>query len=1037
MDVTFKKEINKNNNNWFNNFFKKIKKKLENTNNLFYYFLILLFLGFLFLISILLINSFTTPFSGDYCAQQFSFYLNGYDDWWHFLKTGEFVFYDTNTYLGVNNIGSNSFYYLFNPFFLPILLFPRSIVPQGMAILTIFKFALAGLTFYFYIKQFKISEENARLTGIMYAFSGWVAWYLWFNHFTEIAVVFPLILLGVEKVLKEKKPYILILSIFLMGITNYFFLFCFCICAFFYAMFRYFQRIKLNTKIDNLKILGIGAYAFISGLLMSMIVVLPSALIALHSDRATSSTYLADLLNAIKSTNVKEIFSLIFSWKKVDYGHEYRIFYPLIEFFFPTMSDRGTPLTVLGNESYDNVAGSLFCFSPCILFFVPALINSFKQKKISHFLAVICFVFMVFTPFFYYLFFGFTKPYSRWYLFLTTSLITYVGLYLDKVKNEKKIILFSGYIFSVLGGVISTIFAYVLIKKYNLSSRVNLILALLLYLAYLSIEYFLIIYKKDKKYFEKMLYGFVTVEIAIMGALTVNLHGYNDYISINNGLSKNESLYAITKKINSEDKTYFRAYSSIANDNARNDGMRNNYNGVSFFHSIYNFNLMPFLSWSRLTQNYNGWSGSYVEKRINLDTFLGIKYYFVAKDSYKNLTPNIPLGYKDISSSFNSKEFNVYENENFIDLGFSFDNVTNYNSKDGNEGLEGNLSSNGFYALRNEDLYTQTALVNYKDKEEILSQYTDLKEGNVFSIYDDSHVTFKELKINHYSSSNPDRVGYDYEALYYHLGDKSGVSLSLDELKNVPNIYDSIDKPVNLIGSASNYVIYIKPSSTNHLGFNHDEKGDIFYLDNSFSSSNKINVYLCDTDGKIFLFDNHNDNKTTSSRKSVRAFYSSKKISSIIIVPRSSNLNTFRIAYQSGSSYFETISKLKTYPLSNVNYKTNHFDFDVDYLTSRMVVTRLAFEDGWKIKLKDENNQIIDCKVYCADGGFVSFVCPKGKYHVELDFYPPYYSLGSYLSIIGLSLYIISYVSFLYLNLDYLNKNKAKRTYFSNFENIL
>ena len=193
---------------------------LNDKNSLFYYFIFLVFIGFCFLGVSLITSDFTTPFSGDYVSQQFAFYTNGYDDWWHFFKTGEFILYDENTYLGANNIGSNSFYYLFDPFFMPILLCPREYIPQGMAILTIFKIALAGLSFYFYMRYFKVKDSTAKITGLAYAFCGWVSWYLWFNHFTEIAICLPLILLGVEKTLQEKKPVLLGASLFLLGITN-------------------------------------------------------------------------------------------------------------------------------------------------------------------------------------------------------------------------------------------------------------------------------------------------------------------------------------------------------------------------------------------------------------------------------------------------------------------------------------------------------------------------------------------------------------------------------------------------------------------------------------------------------------------------------------------------------------------------------------------------------------------------------------------------------------------------------------------------
>ena len=82
----------------FNTGRKKFKDYLpgfmKNIHSLFYYFLFLLVLGVIFFATSLFINYFTTPFTGDYTSQQYAFYTNGYDDWWHFFKTGEFVLYE-------------------------------------------------------------------------------------------------------------------------------------------------------------------------------------------------------------------------------------------------------------------------------------------------------------------------------------------------------------------------------------------------------------------------------------------------------------------------------------------------------------------------------------------------------------------------------------------------------------------------------------------------------------------------------------------------------------------------------------------------------------------------------------------------------------------------------------------------------------------------------------------------------------------------------------------------------------------------------
>ena len=53
--------------------FSKIKKWLKSPKPLLMFYLTLLGLGFLYLCLAILFNDFTTPFSGDYCSQQFAF----------------------------------------------------------------------------------------------------------------------------------------------------------------------------------------------------------------------------------------------------------------------------------------------------------------------------------------------------------------------------------------------------------------------------------------------------------------------------------------------------------------------------------------------------------------------------------------------------------------------------------------------------------------------------------------------------------------------------------------------------------------------------------------------------------------------------------------------------------------------------------------------------------------------------------------------------------------------------------------------------
>ena len=91
------------------------------------------------------------------------------------------------------------------------------------------------------------------------------------------------------------------------------------------------------------------------------------------------------------------------------------------------------------------------------------------------------------------------------------------------------------------------------------------------------------------------------------------------------------------------------------------------YNGIGTFHSVYNYNLNSFLSWSHVTYGSSGWSMGVHEKRANLDEFLGIKYYILPSND-----TNVPFGYTKIMET-NGKT--VYRNDNHIELGFSFDRI--------------------------------------------------------------------------------------------------------------------------------------------------------------------------------------------------------------------------------------------------------------------------------------------------------------------------------------------------------------------------
>lgn len=74
--------------------------------------------------------------------------------WAHDAVRSGNIFWNWNTDLGANFIGSYSFYLLGSPFFWLTLPFPSAAVPYLMAPLLMLKFALSSLTAYAYLRRF-------------------------------------------------------------------------------------------------------------------------------------------------------------------------------------------------------------------------------------------------------------------------------------------------------------------------------------------------------------------------------------------------------------------------------------------------------------------------------------------------------------------------------------------------------------------------------------------------------------------------------------------------------------------------------------------------------------------------------------------------------------------------------------------------------------------------------------------------------------------------------------------------------------------
>lgn len=222
-------------------------------------------------------------FFGDFNVQQIPFYKLAHEA----VRKGD-IFWNWYTDLGANFIGSYSFYLLGSPFFWLTLPFPTDFVPHLMAPLLMLKHACAAFTSCLYLKRFVRRPEFAVLGSLLYAFSGFAVYNVFFNHFHEAIICFPLLLVGLEELMVNNRRGVFALAVALNAFINYWFFIGEVVFTILYFIVRAFSQ---EWRISIAKFLWT-AFESIIGLLISMILFLPAVMAIMGNPRTGPSELL-------------------------------------------------------------------------------------------------------------------------------------------------------------------------------------------------------------------------------------------------------------------------------------------------------------------------------------------------------------------------------------------------------------------------------------------------------------------------------------------------------------------------------------------------------------------------------------------------------------------------------------------------------------------------------------------------------------------------------------------------------------------------
>ncbi len=217
---------------------------------------------------------------GDYNAQQMPFYKTCIEA----VQSGNFG-WNWKTDLGANFVGSYSFYTLGSPFFWFAALFPAVISQYLMAPLLALKIALSSLFAFVFIRRFVTKPQNALIGGLLYAFSGYSMYNIFFNHFHEAIVFFPLLLIGLEEAVVNKRRGALALAVAINAFVNYFFFIGECIFLVLYFIARLIGDSRFRFGVRDFFCL---AFEAVCGVLIAGILFVPSIFQVLDVPRSTS-----------------------------------------------------------------------------------------------------------------------------------------------------------------------------------------------------------------------------------------------------------------------------------------------------------------------------------------------------------------------------------------------------------------------------------------------------------------------------------------------------------------------------------------------------------------------------------------------------------------------------------------------------------------------------------------------------------------------------------------------------------------------------
>ncbi len=485
---------------------------------------------------------------------------------------------------------------------------------------------LSGVAFLVYGEQMRLSRTPMIFGALVYVFCGYALWSIKDPFFLNAMLYLPLVLFGVEGVVKRKHPMPLVLSVFFCLTSGYYFFYMIVICAVGYFVMRWLMQNGVHKSRFVLHMLKDGvrcAVAALGGVLLSGFLFVPCVYGFVQSTRTESYVSLKSLL--------------VYEWK-----------------YYKDMLVRFVSMTEVDDSD------AVWYFSMAVIVLVAILVLFQKKGKLFRTLkyCVILCLLAVASPLVGYGMNGFGYITNR-FMFVSAFLLALVVVFVlpelfSLEKKEKKRLAMGCGVYLLVAVVLSAMTS----GKEGTLQMVIMVVLLGTTLASLCLI-------KQRKWKEYAVYALIIVNLALNGNLLyadwgVALH--EEYITAGD-VAKTYTNKAITKaaKLTGEMDRIDDMTDAGENPNRSVVDYNGRYSGTSVYYSVINsryaeymlsLETAPDLMYPHRLLGYDG--------RTVMENLANVKYVVCEKEAM------VPYGFEKCDK-------HLYKNKNQTSIGYTYD----------------------------------------------------------------------------------------------------------------------------------------------------------------------------------------------------------------------------------------------------------------------------------------------------------------------------------------------------------------------------